>query len=323
MPEALNGPPVSTDGSRDRSKTEGWERVLSVLEFVHDPILGKDVLRFCAQQNSRDQHDDQGQQQDQTLGQNCGEGHQTRALSSANAEHYDEPAAPAETPLANSVKEEAQDMSKCPSTCEPVTDTTAAPVTPIRIASDVFFAVGQRVEVQYHGRQKWYQAKVSRINIKGNHTSYNVEYVDGDKEWGVDPSCIRPISNETETVPHAYGGGGFLPLWGSADASSEVHRGSPASEDDNPRPSSSDSANGHVESAAIQQHVAVTRKCSGEDEVGVEARSSRAPLDPGPSRQEPSPSIISSTQNSSVLLECAEATVAEVLSTALGHLTAS
>jgi hypothetical protein len=67
-------------------------------------------------------------------------------------------------------------------------------VDKIRYHNECTYKEGDRVEGRFGRRDKWFPAKVSRVNRDG---TYDLEYDDGDRESNVIPSCVRLLNSNS------------------------------------------------------------------------------------------------------------------------------
>jgi nucleolar protein 14 len=68
------------------------------------------------------------------------------------------------------------------------------------------YSVGDKVRASYRateqfdGHESWFTGKIVNVVREGKKTKYNIEYVDGDFEDGVEPRHIRPIETTLEEI---------------------------------------------------------------------------------------------------------------------------
>ena len=65
-------------------------------------------------------------------------------------------------------------------------------IPPPRVGPEIFpveFAKGEKVEVRYRGRERYYPAKIAAVEL--SRSTYDVNYDDGEKEYSVSVDLIR------------------------------------------------------------------------------------------------------------------------------------
>ena len=60
-------------------------------------------------------------------------------------------------------------------------------------SSQEAYRIGDKVEGNYRGRNRWHPGRISRVRLDG---TYDVDYNDGEKEDRVAVDCLRPMDDD-------------------------------------------------------------------------------------------------------------------------------
>ena len=72
--------------------------------------------------------------------------------------------------------------------------------TPFEVDDDVEapFKVDDRVEARFKGRKHFYPGKITAVHVDGDTITYDIEYDDGDEDWGLDARYVSPAIDSDE-----------------------------------------------------------------------------------------------------------------------------